>query len=774
MRLAGEVSLSVDKDCCNKISKVYYISKMIKNNSIRSDNKIKIRVGGMSCVKCVDRVSKAIKKVDGVKEVVVNLGTETASVQFEEGYASVDKLKTVIEEAGYNYMGLIEELPTIEQKRAKEKEQSQKLHRIIAGFVGGTILMILMYIPDTLIFDKSILMFVISVPFFIYVSYPIYQSAIRDIISSVLSMDVMYAMGISVAYLSSILGTFELVLTKDFMFYETAVFLATFLSLGRYLEAKGRSRTSKAIEKLLNLRVSTAWRLKVNYDEVESGEKSLEETDMEEVAIEDVQVGDIVFVKPGQKIPADGVVLDGSSYVDESMLTGEPIPVLKGKGATVIGGTINKNSVLIVRVNKVGKDTMLSQIIAIVEDALNKRPPIQKIADRVVSYFIPAILIIAGLSFAYWYLIVGSSLLLGLTVLISVLVIACPCALGLATPMAMMVGIGRGAEKGILIKSGEVFERSYKITSVVFDKTGTLTEGKPNVYAIHTYDMPPEQLLQIAASIEKNSQHPLAEAIIRKAVEKGINLIAVNNFNTYEGKGVIAEINGSNVIIGNEFFLREKSIKFNEKWQMELNKLSGENILVYVAIDGQLKGVIEIADTIKVEAKGAIEELKKMGMKVVMITGDKKGNSDVIAKRIGIDEVIAEVLPHEKANEIIKMRDKGEVVAFVGDGINDAPALAASDIGIALASGTDIAIETGDVVLMRNNLIDVVSSIKLSRRIMVRIKKNIFWAFAYNVLLIPIAAGALYPIWGILLKPELAGLAMAFSSVTVVSLSRRI
>ncbi|MBS1194914.1 MAG: heavy metal translocating P-type ATPase, partial [Methanomicrobia archaeon] len=593
---------------------------------------------------------------------------------------------------------------------------------------------------------------------FIYLSYPIFLAAYRALKNRVLNMDVMYAMGIGVAYGASVLGTFSIVLTEDFMFYETALMLAAFLMLGRYLEARAKGRTSDAIRKLVALAPKTA---------------TIVREDREvEVPLPDVQAGDVVVVKPGEKVPVDGEVLDGESSVDESMISGEPLPVLKRKGMQVVGGTVNQNGVIRFRATRVGKETFLARIIHLVDEAQGSKPPVQRIADRAVTYFIPVVLAIAIGSFLLWYLVLGNTLLFALTALISVLVIACPCALGLATPTAVTVGIGRGAELGILIKRGEALETPEKLTAILFDKTGTLTRGKPEVTDVAATGITEATLLSLAASVEKNSLHPLAEAIVRKAEEWKVTLQPVDGFDTLGGKGVVARILGEEVVIGNRLLLSERSIPVSADLEQRITLLEGEGrTVMLVAAGGQFAGLIAVADTLKPTAKGAVEALRVMGLRVIMVTGDNPRTAGAIARQIGITDVMAEVLPQEKAGVVKGLQEKGEVVAFVGDGINDAPALAQADIGIAIGSGTDVAIESGDIVLIRDDLRDAVGAIQLSRKVMGRIKGNLFWAFAYNTALIPVAAGLLYPFFGITFRPEWAGLAMALSSVTVVSLS---
>ncbi len=738
------------------------------------DEHVVLRVGGMVCAMCVGALEIALKKLDGVTDVRVNLAAEKAYVTYNPRMTSLDDMKKAVEETGYQYLGIAGEVAARDlEKETLERDLKEKKKRIIVGFAVSLFLMALMYLPlhnlpglhFLMEVPMGIAMLVISLPAFIYVSYPIFTAAVRALKNRNLDMDVMYAMGIGVAYVSSILGTFQIVLTPDFMFYETAVMLASFLTLGRYMEAKAKGRTSEAIKTLIGLQPkrATVWK-----DDSEI-----------EVAVEDIQVGDIIIVKPGDKIPTDGTVIDGQSYVDESMITGEPIPVLKEKDRDVVGGTLNKNGVLKFRATKVGRDTALAQIISLVEEAQGSRPPIQRIADRAVTYFIPTILSIAIISFIYWYFIAHNTLLFSLTALISVLVIACPCALGLATPTAVTVGIGRGAELGILIRGGEVLEASEKLNAVAFDKTGTLTVGRPDVTDILPFGLDEKELLRLAASAEKGSEHPLAEAVVRKAESEGIGPIEAVEFEAFSGKGVVARVGGTTVIAGNRMIFKERGIELTDEVLSRATSQEEQGkTAVLIALDGRVSGILAIADSLKETASDAVSELKRMNLKVVMVTGDNARSAATVARQVGIEEVLSEVLPEDKANEVKRLQQglwqggsRASAVAFVGDGINDAPALAQADVGIAIGSGTDVAIETGDIVLIRDNLLDAVAAIQLSRKVISRIRQNIFWAFAYNAALVPLAAGALYPFFGITFRPELAGLAMALSSVTVVSLS---
>ena len=715
-----------------------------------------LRIGGMTCVLCEKTITEALSQLDGVVSVSVNLSTEKATVTYNPRMIRLADLKQAVENAGYHYLGLEDEEDLA--IKAREKDLREKRLRIYIGFLVGIPLMILMYVHPFLSMEHvSYLSLVLSTPTFLYISYPIFRAAYHALRNKSLTMDVMYSMGIGVAFVASVLGTFEVVLTHEFLFYETAVLLATFLMLGRYLEAKAKGKTSDAIKKLAGLQVKHALVIRDGAEQ--------------EVPIEDVILDDVVLIKPGEKIPVDGVVVQGESYIDESMVTGEPLPVMKNQGSTVIGGTLNTNSILQIKTTKIGKDTLLAQIIRLVEEAQGSRPPVQRIADTAVTYFIPVVLTIALLSFFIWYFIIGSTLLFSLTALISILVIACPCALGLATPTAVTVGIGRGAELGILIKNGEALELSEKITTILFDKTGTLTKGKPEVTDIIGIDIPDNMLLEKAARVEKNSLHPLAVAIVKRATQQGLSLQDVRDFDTFAGKGVQATVDETIVLIGNRYLFKEKNISVPLETEEMLRALEtkGKSVML-IAFDSRFAGLIALADVVKETTPSAMKQFKDFGVQLVMITGDNTRTAEAIAQQIGIDRVRAEVLPQDKAHEVQKLQETGETVAFVGDGINDAPALAQANVGIAIGSGTDIAIESGDIVLVKGDLLDGVAAIQLSRKVMSRIKQNLFWAFAYNTALIPVAAGVLSPI-GIMFRPEFAGLAMALSSVTVVSLS---
>ncbi len=725
-------------------------------------DEVTLRVGGMVCASCAQVIEASLGDLDGVYEAHVNLATESVRIVYNPALVTTSEFRAAVEDAGYQYLGLAEEVTEDVETRMREGDLQDKFRRMAVGFAVSIPLFFYMLLgmpgASALPVSVNLVMLVITLPVFVYVSAPIFRAAAAALRNRTLTMDVMYAMGIGVAYGASVLGTFEFVLTPDFNFYETAVMLAAFLTLGRYLEARAKGRTSEAIKNLIGLRPKIA-------TVIRDGREV-------EVPVEAVVVGDILLVRPGEKVPVDGTVVGGESSVDESMITGEPIPADRREGDGVVGGTLNVNGVLRVRAEKIGKDMVLSQIIRLVRDAQGSRPPVERIADVAVSYFIPVILLIAFAAFLAWYVGLGSSLLFALTVLISVLVVACPCALGLATPTAVTVGIGRGAELGLLIRNGEALEVSEKLTAIVFDKTGTLTRGKPDVTDVVAFGIPEDRLLSVAAAVEKNSQHPLAAAVVRRAEGAGLALPASERFTTFGGLGVSAVVEGKEVLIGNQLFLEEHGIAVPEKAGTRVTVFQDVGkTAVLVAIGGELAGILAIADTLKPTTRTAVAELKRMGLSVMMITGDNERTANAIAREVGIEDVHAGVLPQEKAEEVRALQVRGEVVAFVGDGINDAPALAQADVGIAIGGGTDVAIESGDIVLVRDDLVDAVAAIELSRKVMSRIKQNLFWAFAYNAALIPLAAGVLYPFFGITFRPEYAALAMALSSVTVVSLS---
>ena len=722
-----------------------------------------LKVGGMTCVMCSTAIEKALGALEGVQEVRVNLTAEKAQVIYDAGQVGPAEFHSAIEEAGYQYLGREGETESGEvdlESEIQAKVLKGLMRRTLLGFTVALPLMAMMQLEVRPPFNLSMARFMLAVTVvpFAYLGQPIFHGAFRALRNGTLNMDVMYSMGIGTAYLASLMGTFDIILDDDFLFYETAVMLAAFLTMGRYLEKRAKGKTSQAIRKLMGLQPSTA--------------RTLVEGKEVEIPIEEVKVEDVIVIRPGEKVPVDGKVLEGESYVDESMISGEPVPVLKGKGANVVGGTLNTNSVLTFEATRVGRDTILAQIIKLVEQAQGSKPPIQRIADRAVRYFIPVVLTIAVVTFLGWYLVFDETLLFALTTLIAILVVACPCALGLATPTAVTVGLGRGAELGVLIKSGDALEIPEKLTTVVFDKTGTLTVGRPEVTDVVGLGVDEEELLRMAVSVERSSQHPLARAVVRKAQQSGIEPAEGIHFDTFGGLGIQALVEGKRVLLGNRALMQAQNVEIEDDILANLELLEGEGkTTVIVAMELKLVGILAISDPLKPTTGQAIRQFKEMGLRVVMITGDASRTARAIAAQVGIDDVLAEVMPQDKALKVRGFQERGEVVAFVGDGINDAPALAQADVGIAMGGGTDVAMESGDIVLMKDDLLDAVAAVQLSTKVMSRIKQNLFWAFAYNTALIPAAAGLFHPTFGITFEPELAGLAMALSSVTVVTLS---
>ena len=738
-----------------------------------------LRIQGMHCASCTMNVENFLIRLDGIFDVKADLTSQSAKIRYDSSKVTLDEIEDVITSLGFELLG-VEGQTEIDEEAIYQQDLREKRNRIIVGLFFSVILMILMFSGwDPLMgivhsFNQStglnissmgLLSLIVSIAPFLYVSLPILKAGINGLMHKNLNMDVMYSMGILVAYISSILGTFAIVLDHSFMFYDSAVMLPSFLMIGRYLEARAKKRTSDSIRELIGLQPTVATAVEVD----ESGEI----ISQKEVSIADIVVDDLLLVKPGEKIPVDGDVVGGESYVDESMINGEPIPKVKKDGEEVFAGTINQDGVLYIKAKKIGKETVLSNIIRLVEKAQSSRPPVQKFANTIVSYFIPVILTIAIVVFLIWYLVLGESLLFSLTCLISILVVACPCALGLATPTAVTVGVGRAAEYGILIKNGDTLENAGQIDVAAFDKTGTITEGKPEVDDVIAYGISDEDLIMLAASVEQNSNHPIAKAIVNKAKELDIELDQTSGFENVTGKGLRAELNSSEVLAGNLALMEAYGVDVSNDLMSKYRELeSSSKTIIFLAQDKSVKGILSLSDKVKANSKRTIEELHKMGVETYMLTGDNEATALTVAKDVGIDNVKAGILPENKLNIVKEIQSSNtKKVLFVGDGINDAPALTQADIGVAMGNGTDIAMESGDIVVMEGDLENVVAAVQFSKKVMRRIKENIFWAFAYNTILIPIAAGVLYPTFGITFEPALAGLAMALSSVTVISLS---
>ena len=735
--------------------------------SNKSDKSNRLYVSDITCAGCVDTVRTALVSVPGVEGVEVNFADKTATVT---GDVKTESLIKAVGDSGYT-------ATAAEDANISERENQDLAHyrdllkmTLIAGVIGIVILVVSMLglLPDISTPSGQIAYGIMSLLTLFVLFYPggrFFTGALKSFRNHSANMDTLIAIGTGVAWLySTFVVLFPSTLSEvaRHVYFDTAVIIIAFINLGSALEMRARGKTSEAIKRLIGLQPKTA--------------RVLREGNEVDIPIEQVVLGDIVRVRPGEKIPIDGEITEGSSHVDESMLTGEPVPVSKKVGDEVVGGSVNKSGSFLFKANRIGKDTALSQIIDMVRKAQNTKPEIGRLADKVSSIFVPTVLIIATLTMMAWFNFGPTpKLTYMLVATVAVLIIACPCALGLATPISVMVGVGKAAEYGVLIRKGDALQKAGQLTTVVLDKTGTITEGKPVVTVLEPKPgVSEEELLRIAASVEQNSEHPLAEAVVDAAKEKNIDLTKTESFEAISGHGVKAGLDNKTVHLGNAKLMTENNINLGSLTARseELSNL-GQTV-VFVSIEGEPLGLLGISDPIKADSKEAIEKLQESGIRVVMLTGDNRATAETVANIVGVDDFIAEVLPQDKANEITKLQEQGERVAMVGDGINDAPALAGADVGFAIGTGTDVAIESADITLMRGSLHGVADAVAISKATLRNIKENLIGAFGYNTLAIPIAAGILYPFLGILLSPIIAGAAMALSSVTVVTNANRL
>ncbi|HLD26331.1 MAG TPA: heavy metal translocating P-type ATPase [Patescibacteria group bacterium] len=759
-------------------SDVKQITSSEKNPSkIKADTSVKrvnVSLSGMHCTSCALIIEKSLNKVSGVKETHVNFSAEKALITYDESIVTIETLIETIKKAGYSAT-IIDDKDTQFEAKKRKQEMKNVFNRFIVSLflsipmVYFMLFDLLSWIPGKVFFLPfvGIISLILSTPVQFIIGKGFYKGMWSAVRMKTFNMDSLIAIGTSVAYFYSLINYSVYYFNTNSLigiggekipelYFETAAFLITFVILGKWLEAKTKGRTSDAIKKLMGLQAKTA--------------RVIRNGQVKDIPIDEVVKNDTIIVRPGEKIPVDGIIIKGSSAVDESMITGESIPVEKNEGAGVIGGTINKYGSFEFTATKIGSESTLAHIIRLVETAQSSKAPIQAFADRISSWFVPTVIVIAIVTFIIWYLILGSTLSFALMAFTAVIVIACPCALGLATPTALMVGTGKGAEYGLLIKGGEPLETACQINAIVFDKTGTLTNGKPIVTDVESLrELDEDAILSITASLEKQSEHPLAEALCNEAEKISLNLNVVNGFKAIPGQGVYGTINAVEYYFGNRKLVSDVIGLPVEKINRKMSRLEeqGKTVMI-LANKTEILGLIGVADTVKDTSKEAIEKLKKRGIDVYMITGDNKRTAQAIAAQVGITHVLAEVLPEDKAKNIKKLQDEGKKVAMVGDGINDAPALAQADVGIAMGSGTDVALESGGIVIMKNDVRDVAHALDLSKTTMNKIRQNMFFALLYNVMGIPIAARVFAGL-GIILKPELAGLAMALSSISVVT-----
>ena len=723
-------------------------------------------IKGMHCASCVRIIERALIKTPGITSAVVNLASEQVTVSYDSNTASENDIASAVSNVGYKVVMEKETISADQEKIEKQKALKKLRNKVIISlFFGSLILwgsfpMIISTAPNIL--KNFWFQLLLATPVQFWAGWEFYRATIPALKHRTANMDTLVAIGTTVAYIYSAFVTFfpNVVMNlglEAMPYFDVATIVIGLILLGRFFEARAKGQTSEAIKKLIGMQAKTA-RIVKNSKEVD-------------IPIEQVIIGNVIRVRPGEKIPVDGIILKGESSVDESMVTGESIPVDKTKGDTVIGATFNKSGTFIYKATKVGQDTMLAQIIKLVQEAQGSKAPIQRLADLISSYFVPVVIMLAIITFVAWY-IAGSNpaLLFALLNTVAVLIIACPCAMGLATPTAIMVATGKGAQNGILIKDAESLEIAHKVNTIIFDKTGTLTKGKPEVTDIIPIGkINQNELLAFASSIEKSSEHSLAEAIVKKAEDEKIKLKPVSKFKAIAGHGVEVVVGSKQIVFGNRRLMDRENIVINT-YSKQIEKLESDGkTVMMLGVDRKLVGLVAVADTIKDSAKTGIVALHNKGIQVAMITGDNQRTANAIASKLGIKRVLSDVLPNQKEAEVRKIQAEGKTVAMVGDGINDAPALAAADIGIAMGTGTDIAIEAADITLINKDLRSVASAIELSRKTMRTIKINLFWAFGYNILLIPVAMGVLYPFFNILLSPIFASVAMATSSISVVS-----
>jgi Cu+-exporting ATPase len=725
------------------------------------------KIGGMTCGSCSAAVERALKKKQGIISANVNLALEKAHVEYAPGEVTVKELQEAVIKAGYIVLEEAEARPEKVEARKEEEISGLRARFIFSAVISGLIMLATLHGVVTLPIPHNLLNFILlalATPVQFWAGWRFYRGSYATLSHGSANMDVLIATGTSAAYFySAVITVFPGAFSgySDSVYFDTSSMIIALILLGKYLEAKSKGRASQAIKRLLSLKPKTA--------RVIRGEAEMD------VPVDEVAVGDIVMVRPGEKIPVDGEVISGFSSVDESMLTGESLPVEKGAGSTVIGATINLTGSFRFIARSIGKDTMLAGIIKLVEEAQGAKAPIQRLADRVAGVFVPVVIVVALITFSVWYF-TGQSFTFSLLNFIAVLIIACPCAMGLATPTAIMVGTGRAAEKGVIFRGGDILERCAKVDTMVLDKTGTITEGKPRVAGLYVTGAGGEtgEMLRLAASVEKLSEHPVARAVVEKAQREGITPAEADGFEALPGFGARAVVEGREVVLGNEQLMKERGIELSSALEKAAALASEGMASIYAASAGKLMGIIAVSDTIKPNSADAVAALKAMGLDVVMLTGDAEAVAKAVAAKVGIEKYVANVLPDGKEHEVIELKAGGRVVAMVGDGINDAPALARADIGVAIGTGADVAIEASDITLVKADLMSVVEAFRLGRQTLRIIKQNLFWAFIYNVIGIPLAAGVLYPAFGILLKPVMAAGAMALSSVSVVSNSLRL